>query len=223
MAIKSLCATVALLPIFVSAGHAVTINFSALDNPGINRVDLAPSGYDIDGFTFNGTQSPGVWTTGDTGLLVVPGVPDSPVGGDASVSLSTFYAGGIITMMSDDSQTFSVSSIDVAQWGGFVAGPLGSYAGFFRGYDAAHTLLVSQTCTGPDVSGQPVLSTCNLSGFDNIFSLEFTEGTYESGEAAQFTNIVVNENAATPEPGTPLLIGSGLLGMMGLIRKRLQA
>src|SRR6185312_12639902 len=116
MAIKSLCATVALLPIFVSAGHAVTINFSALDNPGINRVDLAPSGYDIDGFTFNGTQSPGVWTTGDTGLLVVPGVPDSPVGGDASVSLSTFYAGGIITMMSDDSQTFSVSSIDVAQW-----------------------------------------------------------------------------------------------------------
>jgi len=215
MVFKPLCATLALLPIFVSAGSAITINFSGLDNPSVDRVNLAPSGYDVDGFTFTGTQTPGVWTTGSTGLPV-PGTPDNPVGGAASVSLSTFFAGGIITMTKDDSQTFNISSIDVAQWG---AGAAGSYAGFFKGYDSGHNLIAAQTCAGADVAGQPVLSTCNLSGFSNIFSLEFEEGTYQSGEAAQFTNIVVNENA-TPEPGTPFLIGSGFLAMMVLIQKR---
>ncbi|HVV43658.1 MAG TPA: PEP-CTERM sorting domain-containing protein, partial [Bryobacteraceae bacterium] len=134
-------------------------------------------------------------------------------------SLSTFYAGGTITMTKDDSQTFSISSIDVAQWGAFSVGYSGNYAAFFTGYDALNNVIASQICTGPDIAGgQPVLSTCNLTGFNNIASLVFTEGTYESGEAAQFTNIVVNDT--TPEPGTPLLIGSGLLGMMVLARKR---
>jgi hypothetical protein len=221
MAFKAHYATLALLSISVAAGHATTINFSALDDPETDRVDLAPTGYSVDGYTFTGTQRPGIWTTGDPGFPI-EGIPDNPAGGAANVSLSTFFAGGVITMTKDDNQAFNVLSIDVAQWGAFPENFSGTYAAFFSGYDAGNNLIASQVCTGPDVAnGQPVLSTCNLSGFLNISSLVFTEGTYESGEAAQFTNIVVT--SATPEPGTPFLIGSGLLGVMALIRKRFQA
>lgn len=218
MAFKPLHATLALLPILISAGNATTINFSALNDPNTDRVELAPSGYSVDGYTFTGTQQPGIWTTGDPGYPI-EGIPDNPVGGSANVALSTLFAGGTITVTKDDSQAFNVLSIDVAQWGAFPEGFTGTYAAFFSGYDAGNSLIASQVCTGLDVAaGQPVLSTCNLSGFTNISSLVFTEGTYDSGEAAQFTNIVVTN--AMPEPGTPFLIGSGLLGVMALVRRR---
>lgn len=218
MAFKPPYATLALLSVLVTAGHATTINFSALDDPLTDRVELAPTGYSVDGFTFIGTEQPGIWTTGDPGCPI-EGIPDNPVGGAADVALSTFFGGGMITMTKDDGQAFNVLSIDVAQWGAFPEEFTGTYAAVFEGYDAGHNLIASQVCTGPDIAaGQPVLGTCNLSGFSNISSLVFTEGTYDSGGAAQFTNIVVTN--ATPEPGTTFLIGSGLLGMMTVVRKR---
>lgn len=206
---------VPILLLFGKPSFGDTINFSGLDNPSVSY-NVVPS-YDVDGFTFTGTSSLGVWTTGDPGFFVA-GVPDDPAGGTASVSLSEYYAGGTITMTQDNSQAFSISSIDVAQWGAYGSGFSGTYSATFEGFDSGDNLIATQVCSGADVDGQPVLAACNFSNFNDVSSMTVIEGTYAGGQAFQFTNVAIG-GSATPEPGSLLLLCAGLSGI-AIVRRR---
>jgi hypothetical protein len=204
---------------------AGTIDFSALDNPGTNSVVVnccAPGSVDVGGFTFTSPHL-AFWTTGDTGSFYA-GVPDIPVGGAASVSLTDAFTGSVITMTPDNGQPFSISSIDVAQFSTYApnAAPSSTYTAVFYGYDQQDNVVASQSCSGNVLAGaQPVLTTCDFSGFSDVYSMSVTQGSRDTGQAIQFTNIVTGsaDQAGAPEPSSLLLALAGI-PVAALLRRR---
>jgi hypothetical protein len=65
-------------------------------------------------------------------------------------------------------------------------------------------------------------SSFNLSGFDNLASLTFQDTTSGGFLVAPGMGIEnINLGPSTPEPGTLVMFGSGILGLAGLLRRKL--
>lgn len=193
------------------AALATTLNFAGLAAAG-NSWNAVGATYTLDGFTVATLYGLDAWGTSSPNL---PGLAS------ANTSLFAFYAGDSVSV-TEGGTAFSVNSIDLAP---VLAGGQGTFDVTFIG-----TLFgsgtVSQTCTVTD--GTPTaLQTCDLSGFNNLVSLQFAQGTnggfYESQISAyQFDNIVLNGSSgpSVPEPGTLGLLGLGLAGAAFARRKR---
>jgi hypothetical protein len=150
--------------------------------------------------------------------------------GPTEASLFAYQFGERLDMLRDqDSYLFNLYSIDLAHQYAqsyLLSGSLSPISiTFFGFYLGSTTSGVSQTFTIPvpsavtgDVTPELTTYTFN-SGFRNLTEVAWFQG---NGSAAshQFTN--VNVETVTPEPGTYVLFGSGLVGIVLVtVRRRL--
>jgi len=186
-------------------GHATTINFSPLSQPGDSWADVGNS-INQNGFTFtSGNGDFFVWQASSPNL---PGLVS------ANTSLFEFYAGAD-TSLTHGGAAFMLTSIDLAP---LIAGASGTFDVTFTGM-RADTSTVSQAFTVHDDAG---LQTFDFSHFTDVVSVSFQQGQ-NSGyfvaqdTAYQFDNVVVSSPTnPVHEPATLLLLGSGLAGLAGL-------
>ncbi|HEY4930122.1 MAG TPA: PEP-CTERM sorting domain-containing protein [Terriglobales bacterium] len=107
----------------------------------------------------------------------------------------------------DDSQDGFVSNGNLITSGG----PGSPYPGFsscLPSYTADHESYDLVACAGVTGATTVNVSTVNPSGDDNIFEESF----WVAGQASVST---------TPEPGTLVMFGSGIVGLAGLLRRKL--
>ena len=107
--------------------------------------------------------------------------------------------------------TFDVSALDAAVYWVGASGSILLTGQISGGGTVTQTLSV----------GTPWTS-FSLSGFHNLTSLTFqdtTSGAFLTAPGMGIDNI--NTNPAVPEPGSLLLFGSGVMGLAGLLRRKL--
>ena len=209
-----------LLILLVTAGtvmaRATTINFSSLSggapDPSLTGAALVGASYTQAGFTFtSGGSKFDVWQASS---------PNLPSLNPADTSLFEFYA-GVSTTLTDGGSPFTLSSIDLAP---VIAGGTGTFTVTFTGTHPDMST-VSQTFTVND--SPDALQTFAFSGFTNLVSVAYAQGT-NSGyfgsqdTACQFDNVVVSASSV-PEPGTLLMVATGVLAAAGAFRQKFNA
>lgn len=182
-------AVAAILGGTTSASASTIINFSSLTQPGTNPYSEGVS-YTQQGFTFASGSSLDVWEASSTNL---PGLST------ANTSLFQFYADATTTLTDAGNAAFTLNSIDLAP---LIAGSTGTFDVTFTG-TFADSSTVSQMVSVNNALG---LQTFDLSGFTNIVSVSFEQGTNigffaQQDTAFQFDNLVINSSPTTvPEP-----------------------
>lgn len=149
--------------------------------------------------------------------------------GPTAASLFAYQFGERLDMFRDqDNYLFNLYSIDLAAeyaQSYLLSGSLSPFSVTFYGFNSAgvNTAALTQTFTVPVASAlgndiPPELNTYTFnSNFRNLSEVAWFQG---NGSAAshQFTNVRVE--TITPEPGTYLLFGTGLVGVMLVTARR---
>ena len=214
--------TEVLLALFVilaaASASATTINFASLQG---NAPDLSLPGalqagtsFTQQGFVVASVGGPfDVWQFGNAKF---PGT--SP----AATSLFEFYAGSETLITYNGSQPFTLDSIDFAP---LLSGGSGPFTFLVTGVYPDQSFITQMVTVNNSPFG---LQTVTFSGFTNVTAVNFLQGTnagYFQGQetAYQFNNIVVTSTtSAIPEPRTLLMLGSGVLGLAGVARRKLK-
>lgn len=210
---KTLLVAVAALPIAAFAGP-IDINFSSLSQPGGSYNSVGAS-VTQQGFTIAGTS---LYTWGASS----PSLPSLNV---ADTSLFDFYAGNGDQLTAAGNAPYTLNSIGLAP---LIVGGSGTFDVTFTGTFADSTT-INQTFTVND--SPDALQTFDFSGFNNVVSVSFTQGSNSGFFAAQntayqFDNIDVTPAGSgsgpsdTPEPSSFLLLGTGVLALLGKMRRK---
>jgi hypothetical protein len=139
----------------------------------------------------------------------------NPFGYTGTTTLYNDGTNATTTLTSLAATPFSIQSIDLAPLGRDSRPQLVTFIGTLVG-----GATVTQAFTIPGGAGLPTLATYTFQPtFANLTSLQFSPQT---APFYQFTNLRLDQ-AVVPEPGTWALLGTGLLGVAGIARRRRRA
>lgn len=182
-----------------SRAGATVLNFAGLATAG-SGFNFVGNGYTQSGFTLTGSDLY-TWQLSNANLPDLSG---------ADTSLFEYFADASDTLTRVGSGPFTLTSIALAP---LIAGPSGSVTVEFTG-TFADSSTVTQDCTVN--GGSPTaLQNCALSGFANVVSVKFEQGTNSGFFAAQDTAYQFDNIAVTAATGTsvPERATLGLLGV----------
>ncbi len=148
------------------------------------------------GITFNNPSAIARDATGDYGILL--GV--SPATTPATINGTT------LTFATPDELVFTVSGASDATF--TITGPI---------------LVSLDTGEFLDISGTGTLTLAGYSATPGIFSFDSTDSSDSSGTTGSSTygfDITATPAAVTPEPGSLVLLGSGLFVLAGMLRRK---
>jgi hypothetical protein len=218
---------VLLVSVAAASASPTTINFASLQTTNDGIPALQPDSFAA-GSTFGPTQGFLVASVGGAmGFNVWQNTsPNFPGTSDTDTSLWEFNQGAQTTITFNSTQLFTLDSIDFAP---LIHGGSGSFTVVVTGViPDSNPVIQMVTIT----NNSPLrLQTVTFPDFTNVSAVNFSQGTSPSGPPYtvqglmyQFNNIVVNSTSSPPpipEPGTLLMLGSGVFGLAGVLRKKL--
>ena len=179
-----------------NTARADTITFSTFEQAGSSLIHIADpyfeSGYRI--------QNGGELYFAQQGNTQYAG----------SAGLHERISNGLITLSRADGNAFTLTSIDLSTLHPQGASPAVVFVGTLAGGGT-----VTQTFTPTTFGFHTFVFS---SSFTNLLSVSWHQGS-DDFNAHQFDNIVVS---SVPEPATMFLLGGGLLGIAGKLRRRVK-
>jgi hypothetical protein len=159
-----------------------------------------PTGFSS-GFEVHGPTSPNY--AGEVGLLTFAPATSPP--------------DNVITLTQDNGKAFALTSIDLARNFPFDPAPTVTFTGTLAG---GGKVVESFTVTTP--VGTAAFQTFDFTGFGDVTSVSWGQPQLSDG-IHQFSNVVLNTAAITPEPASLVLLSAGLAGLAGYGWRRRKA
>jgi hypothetical protein len=122
--------------------------------------------------------------------------------------------GSSIRIERTDGNPFNLVSIDLAEFSTDYLTPVVHITGFVSGV-AIHEY-VTLDGAGPGNG----LETFDFSTFNSVTEIRISSGSSVTYDRFQLDNVVLSDVSAVPVPAAAWLFGSGLLGMIGIARKK---
>jgi PEP-CTERM motif len=193
------------LALFSGAAHAATITF-----------DTGTTTHFGSSFAGSVTENGYTYSTSSGSLFLSPsGNPGNDMEGNEE------FGGGILNIVSSTSANFTFAAIDFSAYGAAgsetltVTGLLNGVVEGVATYTLADSLQFPYSWTTEDAS--------TLAGV-TINDLHITLNADSGSHSANVDNVVLNPAvAATPEPSSFVLLGTGILGTLGALKRRFAA